>query len=235
MTGAGDRFSRLESLLGQGGDDLQSLERLCVGSVQHLSMSGAGISVVMGSGHREIVLTTDRVSAQIEELQLSLGEGPCIDAGSQRAPILEADLVRSTPGRWPVFGPAALAAGAAAVFALPLQVGQTHVGALDVYRDTPGGLTRADLNDALRLGDAMTQVLLKFEPAPLDMGSAAAEGGPPFTAEVYQAAGMITVQLDVDITQALARLRAYAYAEERPLRDVARDVVARRLRLERDG
>jgi len=109
------------------------------------------------------------------------------------------------------------------VFALPLQVGMSRVGALDVYRDSPGGLSGAEITDAVRIGDAVTQVLLRMDATPSD-----------FSAEVYQAAGMITVQLEVEISEALARLRAYAYAEERPLREVARDVVARRLRLERD-
>jgi hypothetical protein len=223
MTGSDERFSKLQSLLRPADNDMRSLKRLCVGGVQHLSASGAGVSVITGSGHRDIVFATDQVSAQIEELQVSLGEGPCIDAWSSRLPVVEPDLSAMSPGRWPVFGPAARSAGAAAVFAVPLQVGQARVGALDIYRDTPGGLSAADLIDALRLGDAVTQVLLRLEPTP-----------PEFSAEVYQAAGMITVQLEVDISEALARLRAHAYAEECPLRDVARDVVAHRLRLERD-
>jgi hypothetical protein len=223
MSGSDERFSKLQSLLGTADNDMQSLKRLCAGGVQHLSASGAGVSVITGSGHRDIVLATDQVSAQIEELQVSLGEGPCIDTWSSRLPVLEPDLSAMSPERWPVFGPAARAAGAAAVFAVPLQVGEARVGALDVYRDTPGGLSAEDLIDALRLGDALTQVLLRLEPAPSD-----------FSAEVYQAAGMITVQLEVGISEALARLRAHAYAEECPLRDVAHDVVANRLRLERD-
>jgi hypothetical protein len=234
MTGSDDRVSRLQSLLDQAGTGRQALERLCVGSVRHLSLSGAGVSVVTGSGTRDIVFATDRVSAQIEDLQVSLGEGPCIDAWLSRQPVLEPDLSRTSPTRWPVFAPAARAAGAAAVFALPLQVGEARVGALDVYRDRPGGLSDADIADAMRLGDAVTQALLRLEPGPSDGGPEAAEGGLALTAEVYQAAGMLTVQLDVDITEALARLRAHAYAEGRPLREVAREVVARRLRLERD-
>jgi ANTAR domain len=223
VTGPDERFSKLESLLGRVDNDMRSLKLLCVGGVEHLSASGAGVSVVTGSGHRDILFATDHVSAQIEELQVNLGEGPCIDAWSSRLPVIEPDLFAMSPGRWPVFGPAARAAGAAAVFALPLQVGQARVGALDVYRDSPGGLSDADLVDAMRLGDAVTQLLLRLEPVPSD-----------FSAEVYQAAGMITVQLDVDIPEALARLRAHAYAEECSLREVARDVVAHRLRLERD-
>jgi hypothetical protein len=223
VTGSEERLGELQFLLGGAESNMKSLRRLCVGGVEHLSASGAGVSVVTGSGHRDIVFATDYVSARIEELQVSLGEGPCIDAWSSRLPVIEPDLQRTSPARWPVFGPAAKAAGAAAVFAVPLQVGQARVGALDVYRDTPGGLSAADIVDAVRLGEAVTQVLLRLEPAPSD-----------FSAEVYQAAGMITVQLDVEITEALARLRAHAYAEEQTLREVAREVVAHRLRLERD-
>jgi hypothetical protein len=228
-----DRSRELRTLLGGVGNDLPSLKRLCVGCVEHLSVSGAGVSVVTAGGDRDIVFATDHVSAQIEELQVSLGEGPCVDAWTWRQPVMEPDLARTPPSRWPGFGPAARAAGAAAVFSLPLQVGEARVGALDVYRDTPGALTDADLGDALQVGDAMTQVLLRLEPVS-PAGGLAADGPTGFGAEVYQASGMIMVQLDVDVSEALARLRAHAYAEERPLREVARDVVTRRLRLERD-
>jgi hypothetical protein len=232
VTSSDDRSGKLQALLGQVGSDLPALERLCVGSVDHLAATGAGVSVVTGTGTREIIFATDRVSAMIEELQVSLGEGPCIDAWSSRLPVIEEDLSRTSPERWPMFVPAARAAGAAAVFAMPLQVGLSRVGALDLYRDAPGGLSAADLTDAVRIGDAVTQVLLRLEP--YDRGVTAPEMGPTLSAEIYQAAGMVTVQLEVDIAEALARLRAHAYAEERPLLEVARDVVARRLRLERD-
>jgi hypothetical protein len=232
VTSSHDRLSKLQSLLGQVGTDRKALERLCLGTIDHLSASGAGVSVVTGSGTREIILATDKVSAQIEELQVRLGEGPCIDAWSSRLPVIEEDLSRTSPDRWPMFVPAARAAGAVAVFAMPLQVGMSRIGALDLYRDEPGGLNAADLTDAVRLGDAVTQVLLSLEP--YEAGVEAAEMGPTLSAEIYQAAGMVTVQLEVDIPEALARLRAHAYAEERPLWEVARDVVARRLRLERD-
>jgi hypothetical protein len=232
MTSSDDRLRKLQSLLGGVGTDMRALKRLCLGTLDHLSASGAGVSVVTGSGTREIIFATDHVSAQIEELQVRLGEGPCIDAWSSRLPVIEEDLSRTSPERWPMFVPAARAAGAAAVFAMPLQVGLSRVGALDLYRDEPGGLSPADITDAVRLGEAVTDVLIRMEP--YDGGVEASEMGPTLSAEIYQAAGMVTVQLEVDITEALARLRAHAYAEERPLWEVARDVVARRLRIERD-
>jgi hypothetical protein len=68
-------------------------------------------------------------------------------------------------------------------------------------------------------------------------GSSIAESGlrPPdlpwHRAEIDQATGMLTEQLGVGIADAFARLRAYAYANDLRLADVARDIVARRLRL----
>ena len=52
-------------------------------------------------------------------------------------------------------------------------------------------------------------------------------------AEVHQACGMVSEQLEIGLTEAAVRLRAHAYAEDCPLAEVAREVVARRLRLGR--
>jgi ANTAR domain-containing protein len=48
-------------------------------------------------------------------------------------------------------------------------------------------------------------------------------------AEIHQAAGMVSVQLDLSTAQALARMRAHAFVHNRLLIQVAHDVVARRL------
>ena len=48
-------------------------------------------------------------------------------------------------------------------------------------------------------------------------------------AEVHQATGMVSIQLDISAPEALARMRAHAFVHDRLLIDVARDVVARRL------
>jgi hypothetical protein len=53
-------------------------------------------------------------------------------------------------------------------------------------------------------------------------------------AEIDQATGMLMVQLGVPAAEAFARLRAYAYVQDRRLAEVAGDIVARRLRLYRD-
>jgi hypothetical protein len=57
---------------------------------------------------------------------------------------------------------------------------------------------------------------------------------PGYRAEVFQAQGMVMVQLGVSLAEALLRMRAYAYADGRPLADIARDIVARALRFDED-
>jgi AmiR/NasT family two-component response regulator len=53
-------------------------------------------------------------------------------------------------------------------------------------------------------------------------------------AQLFQAQGMVMVQLDVSISEAMIRMRAAAYAQNRRLDDIARDVVGRILRFDRD-
>jgi hypothetical protein len=137
--------------------------------------------------------------------------------------------------RWPGYAPAAYDAGVRAVFAFPLQVGAGRLGVLDVFRGRPGSLSADELRQALAFADVAVITLLDGQ-AQAHPG-AAAEGldeAMDSRAELFQAQGMVMVQLGISLTEALVRMRAHAFAEGRPLADVARDVVARRLRFDRD-
>lgn len=206
----------------------------CSVAVTRARVSGAGVTMTTHPDSGRVVHVTDGVGARVEELQLTLGEGPGLDAHATRAPVLSPDL-RSAEAllRWPVFAPAAVAAGAAAIFAFPLQMGAVLLGFMDLYRDEPRSLLSGELRDALLLADTATLLLIGDAPAP---GVEEWLGGPGgYRAEIDQATGMVSAQLGVPIDEALVRLRGHAYARERRLTDVARDVVARRLRFTSDG
>ncbi|MEJ3742866.1 ANTAR domain-containing protein [Actinomycetes bacterium KLBMP 9797] len=213
----------------QGGP--ATVAHVCAAAQAAAHVDGAAVTVMVGATGRETVYATDEIAARLAELTLTLGEGPGLP-GVELA--LVADL--TAPDclvRWPMFAPAAVSAGAGAVFALPLQVGGAHVGVLDLYRAAPGGLVGERLADALVLADSACALLLdaaqRDGPPPDGRGPEPATLAHP---EVHQATGMITVQLGVTAAVALIRLRAYAYAHDRRLRDVAGDVVARRLRFD---
>jgi GAF domain-containing protein len=231
------RVTEILKLVADDGDSDASLPvRLCAACLSALPVSGVGVALMTDDGPSGVVLgATDGRARQLEELQFSLGEGPCVEASRRGHPILEPDLTAAGPARWPGFGMAVLDAGVRAIFAFPLRVGAIHVGVLDLYRDTPGHLTVLELADAMAFAEAATVVVLHLQDHSDDAGARAALLGPiDSRAGVHQATGMITVQLGVSLAEALLRLRARAYAMGRPVSDVAADVVGRRLRFD-DG
>lgn len=231
---SGGRERRLE-LLARSLDPAGELEtrRLCTVSADVTGTSGAGIMLMSGDIPRGSVCTTDAVSALIEQLQYELGEGPCIDAYDQDRPVLEPDLAHPVRLRWPAFTGPAVDAGARAVFGFPLQVGAVRLGALNLYCDAPGRLADGQHADALLMADIVAQALLLLQAgAPAGTVATELEASANFQYVVHQASGMVAAQLEVSVGQALARLRAHAFGNDRPLTDVARDVVDRRLRFD---
>jgi hypothetical protein len=229
--GAGKRAAEVHALIRRQPGDLHPLRRVCRAAAGALSASGAGINVMTGDGTSGVCVASDPDSERIEELQFVVGEGPCIDAFAERRPVLTADLSEAAGQRWPVYAPAAQEGGVRAVFAFPLQVGGARLGVMDIFRDRVGPLTGDELGTAFTFADVTVETLLDGEDDRRE-GSDLFDAGR--RAVLFQAQGMVMVQLGVSIGEALVRMRAYAFAEDRRLIDVARDVVDRRLRFDRD-
>jgi hypothetical protein len=195
------------------------------------AVDAVAVAVPVAASPRESVYASGPLAADLEELTTTLGEGPGVDALVD-GPALAADLREDwCQIRWPMFAPAAVDLGVSAAFALPLQVGGIRLGVMDLYRVRPGSLDRDHLVDALLLADSACALLL--DAATPGVGGRPAEAGLQHP-EVHQATGMIIAQMGVTATVALIRLRAYAYAHEQRLRDVAANVVAHRIRFHPD-
>jgi hypothetical protein len=175
--------------------------------------------------------TTNEVSQLIEELQYTLGEGPCVDAHVQDRVVTEPDLADPVTPRWVAFTPPVLRAGVRALFGFPLRIGAVRLGALNLYRDQPGSLSGEQYTDALTLAGLVAQSVLAAQAgAPSGTVPSQLESEADFRFVVHNAAGMVSVQQDITVTDALIRLRAYAFSHDRLITDVAQDVVDRRLR-----
>jgi GAF domain-containing protein len=206
---------------------------LCAVCPQITGVSGAGIMLMSGDVPRGSLGTSDEVSGLIEELQYTLGEGPCVDAYQQDRVVAEPDLADPVTRRWVAFTPPVLRAGVRALFGFPLRIGTVRLGALNLYRDRPGPLSGQQHADALGLASMAARWVLEAQ-------AAASAGAVPSQLEtdadfrfvVHNAAGMVSVQQGISVTDALIRLRAYAFSHDRLLSDVAQDVVDRKLRLE---
>lgn len=194
-------------------------------------MTGAGIMLMSDDQPVGSLATTGEVSALIEDLQFTLGEGPCVDAYKHNATVLEPDLADPAVPRWLAFTGPALEAGVRAIFGFPMAVGAARLGALNLYSDTPGPLSADQHADALVVAQIAAEAVLAMQ-AGESTGVLATEleEGSDFQYVVHQAAGMVSAQLDVSVAHALVRLRAYAFANQSLVADVAAKVVARRLR-----
>ncbi len=207
---------------------------LIAACVAALDVTGAGIMVMIGRGHRGSVGGSDDVIRLIEELQFTLGVGPCIDTCRTGLPVLEPDLAHPVTDRWPELAPSAVEAGVAAIFAFPVVVGGIGLGALDLYQSEIGDLRPEQYADAIEMADVVGREILAWQ-ADAPAGTLASELDQPESLRlvVHQASGMLSVSLGISIEDALMRVRAYAYAEHRSIDDVAADVVTGVLVIER--
>ncbi|MCU1446779.1 GAF and ANTAR domain-containing protein [Cryobacterium sp.] len=205
---------------------------LCGPFLRALPVTGAAISTLGPPFGSETVCASDPAAARIDELQFDLGEGPCWDALATRRPVLTADLQREGT-RWPLFREALGPARPGALFAFPLALGSLNIGAVDLYSRRPGALTKAQVVDASALSGICARQVLRRSLADLPVPEPEdGESGHGFSRrEVHQATGMVLAQLSVNAADALLVINGYAFARGRTVREVAADIVARRIDL----
>lgn len=231
--GRSDRLEEVRAALSAvGGGAPATWDRVCVACARVPPVTGAGIILSAGGEIRTSLGKSDPVEGVIEEAQFTYGEGPCVDAARHSAPVHEPDLAGSGLIRWPIFAARAVEAGVAAVFALPLQVGATYLGAMNFYRDRPGPLSHQQITDVLAIAELVAHAVIGLQAAAPPGALAPALADVPFRAQVHQATGMISAQLDVGMAEALVRLRGVAYTEDRPIDEVAGRVLTGTLRFD---
>jgi GAF domain len=175
---------------------------------------------------------SDPVAEAVEQVEYTLGEGPCVAAFQTKVPVFDADLAAEDTARWPEFRRAALAAGVRAAFGFPLLVGPICIGAMNLYHDQPGALTDEQVAAALVIAQFAGRSVLAWQAdAPPGTVAWQLEQVPSHGVEVHQATGRISVQVGVSLDDALVLLRAYAFSHDRPISDVAAEVASGHLRL----
>ena len=137
--------------------------RLCSACVSGTGVDGGGVSVFSTMGAPVFLHATDATSRTIEDLQFTLGEGPCVDAASSGKPVHVPDLgaAEARPAdRWPGFISEVAETDARALFAFPIRVGDIGLGVVDLYRRTPGELDPDQVAPASPAVEAMAGSML---------------------------------------------------------------------------
>jgi hypothetical protein len=203
-------------------------------------VDGAAITLMLGGVSRGTYGSSNELSKQLDEFQFTFGEGPCIDAVRESAPVHAADLGDSEEQRWPAFAEAVVDAGVRAVFSLPISIAHETVGALDLFRNTPGLLDADALSAGLLAAELAALPILSLMnesaawPTEEDDDDAWTRLASLERVEVYQATGMLMARLEVGPAEALLRLRAHAYSHDLTASQVAWSIVEKRLLLDSD-
>lgn len=192
-----------------------------------LPVSGASVSTFGSFLPAESISITDARAGRVDELQLDLGEGPCWDALVHKRPVLEPDLSTRSGVSWPAFMHAIRDEEIGAIFAFPLLFGPLEIGAVDLYSVAPVSLTLEQQKQTLVLSEIVSRILLRH--AISDDGVSG--GTTTFSRRlIHQATGMVLAQIGTTAEDAHLILQARAFAENRTMREVAQDVLDRRIR-----
>ena len=217
---------------------LRAADLLCSACVELLEVDGASVSLTHRGSTQGTFGSSGEMSRQLDELQFTLGEGPCLDAVRQGRPVLVADLDDPAEARWPAFTGALLQTGINAVFALPVTIASERIGALDLFRRRAGELAGPALTGSLLAAELAALPLMALMGSDLDW-DVAAQGGDGCDqlaslsrVEVYQATGMLIGALDIGPAEALLRLRAYAFAHDMTAVETAWAILEGRVSLE---
>lgn len=139
-------------------DTADLLHRLCDAAVDGVTVTGAGILVEDVDGSLRYAVASDEMSGEMEELQLTTGDGPCMLVHATGERVLIDDL--TAEARFPAFTPGALSAGVRAIFTFPMHGRDRAIGVLDLYRRTPGALRDEEADHAQVVADLAAAAVL---------------------------------------------------------------------------
>ncbi|MER7651767.1 MULTISPECIES: GAF and ANTAR domain-containing protein [Streptomyces] len=208
-------------------------QRLCAALCRGLPVEEVSLCLSTSPTSQQVLGTCGAAALCLEEVQFETGEGPGTDAATTGRPVLYPDL-RTQPMPYPFFAPRLQeeAAHVAAVYAFPLSLGTHTFGTAQCVRFDPLCLNALALAQAAAAMDAAAGLVADFclphFAADDTLPWEPAETIDAHWGTTYRATGVLAGILDTSVADALARLRALAFATGRPLPALAHDILHNR-------
>ena len=222
-------FAKLADTLVVGYDVVDLLQTLVDSCRDLLGSAAAGILLADEAGELEVVASTSESSRLVEMMQLGAEAGPCIESYYTGQPVIVPDIGHG-PAEWSRFRQSALEQGFAAVFALPLRLGETTIGTLNLFQSTVGAMDDDDLTAARAFADVATiGILHERSLRESTLVQQQLQNALNSRILIEQAKGVIAYKNSVSVDEAFTLLRSFARSNQRGIAEVAADVVGRRL------
>ncbi len=206
-------------------DVVELLTGLAGRSVSMLGASAAGVMLASPAGSLGLVASSSEAMRLLELFELQAREGPCLDAFRTGEPVGH-EVLRAGSGRWPTFSEAALGAGFRSAFALPLRLRDVTLGALNLLMTGQSPMDEADVIVARAFADlAAVSIVQHRASAQAQLVNEQLTAALNSRIVIEQAKGVLSERAGVDLTEAFARMRAYARNGNFRLTDVAQAAV----------
>ena len=225
-------FLQLADTLVADFDIIDLLTMLADRCVELVDADAAGILLADNKGNLRVMAASSEQARLLELFQLQNEEGPCLDAHSSGEGVTCTDLRDALP-RWPRFTPYAVGAGFTAVYALPLRLRDSIIGALNLFRTQPGPMPEADVRLAQALADVASVAILHDQATrEIEIRDGQLQHALDSRIIIEQAKGVLAERSQVDMATAFNRLRTYARSHNVQLTAVAADVIAGKITLD---
>lgn len=214
---------------------------VCEVAARHAPADGAALSLETQGRPEPALAASSEWAREVSDLEYDLGEGPAHEACRSSLPVSVPDTSAKASQKWPAFARAAAGHRVGSLFCFPLHLGRSHLGVLALYRHEPSTLSPDEYRRCLTVSDLAMSTLLVVH-----SGLSSTQPPPPQEENswpdlldsqdadrlrIHQASGMVAVLLDCGVDDALVRMRAYAFAHDMSLFDVATGILERRIEL----
>jgi transcriptional regulator with GAF, ATPase, and Fis domain len=206
-------------------DVIDFLHVLTDRSVLLLDVSAAGLLLADPRGELRVVAASSEAARLLELFQLQNDQGPCLDC-FRTGHLVTAPDPTAAAQRWPRFAAAAQQAGFAAVQALPMRLREQVIGALNLFRATPGTFPPTDIQIGQALADVATISLLhERSMRHSDALNEQLQTALNSRVVIEQAKGKLAERYGLDMDQAFRLLRDQARSHNLRLADTAQALI----------
>ena len=219
-------FLQLADTLVADFDIIDVLTMLADRCVELVDADAVGILLADACGSLRVTAASSEQARLLELFQLQNEQGPCVEAFTSGRPVNCVEL-REALDRWPRFTPYAVGAGFECVYAFPLRLRDSFIGALNLFRAQPGPMPADDVQLAQALADVASVAIMQDHAArETRVRDRQLQNALNSRVIIEQAKGMMSERGKVDMAAAFYLIRHHARFYNLQLTGVAEQIVA---------
>lgn len=226
-----DTFVELADTLVDEFDLIDFLHTVIERTVRLVDADAGGIMLADEHGRLEVMAASTQATRLVELFELQHDEGPCLDAFRFGRAVSRVDAA-AMRAAWPSFTPRLAEAGFSSAQAVPLRLRNEVIGALNVFRVAPEGLSAEEMKLARALADVATVGIIQQRViSARELLAQQLQAALDSRVLIEQAKGVLAERSGISVDEAFVLMRGHARRTGAQLRQVVHAVLAGSLTL----